>query len=89
MAEMTQASPDILTVDVWPLARLSASKMAAYSALEKQGGIRILCVTVGKLSGLAVIEYLSAAPPEWTRETLGRMARENENGKEGAEWRTG
>lgn len=72
----TQASPDILTVDTWPLDRLTAGVREAYSALERQGGIRVLRVTVGRKSGLAVIEYLSAAPPDWTRETLGRLARE-------------
>lgn len=67
-----QAMPDIPCVDVWRLEDLNKQNQAAYSALAKRGEIYVDRITVQRNDGIAVIEYRSTCPQDWTREALRR-----------------
>ena len=73
---MHQAEPIIPIADVWPLPKLTKPIQAAYNELAKKGEIFVVKVTVSKGSRLAVIEYLSTLPIEWTHEAIKRQLTE-------------
>ncbi len=73
---MHQAEPTIPIADVWPLPKLTKPIQAAYNALVKKGEIFVVKVTVSRGSGLAVIEYLSTLPIDWTHEAIKRQIQE-------------
>ena len=73
---MHQAEPTIPITDVWPLPKLTKTVQAAYNALAKKGEIFVVKVTVSKSSRMAVIEYLSTLPVEWTHEAIKRQLTE-------------
>jgi hypothetical protein len=73
---MHQAEPTIPIADVWPLPKLTEPVQAAYNALAKKGEIYVVKVTVSKSSRMAVIEYLSTLPIEWTHEAIKRQLTE-------------
>ena len=78
-APMRQAEPVIPCVDVWPLPALTRPVMSAYNALAGRGEINVKKITVKKSAGLAVVEYLSTLPQDWTRQAL-KKAKEEHNG---------
>ena len=63
--------PYVPCVDVWPHGP-TQDQMAAYHVLMEHGEITILRVTANQTTKQTVIEYLSCAPIEWTREALRR-----------------
>ena len=65
-----QAEPCIPCTDVWRLERLTPTVQGAYNALAKRGEIHVNVIRVNKKTGMAVIEYMSTLPPDWTREAL-------------------
>ena len=73
---MAQAEPNIPIADVWPLPKLTKPVQAAYNALVKKGEIYVVKVTVSKSSGMAVIEYLSTLPKDWTHEAIKKQITE-------------
>ena len=67
---LQQAEPNIRIVDVWPLQKLTKTIQAAYNTLAKKGEIYVIKVTASRKSSLAVIEYLSTLPKDWTHEAI-------------------
>ena len=73
---MHQAEPTIPIADVWPLPKLTKPVQAAYNALAKKGEIYVVKVTVSKSSRMAVIEYMSTLPKDWTHEAIKKQITE-------------
>ncbi len=73
---MHQAEPTIPIADVWPLPKLTEPVQAAYNALAKKGEIYVVKVTVSKSSRMAVIEYLSTLPKDWTHDAIKKQITE-------------
>lgn len=78
-APMRQAEPNIPCVDVWPLPALTRHVQEAYNVLARLGEINVKKITVKKSAGVAVVEYLSTLPQDWTRQAL-KKAKEEYNG---------
>ncbi len=77
--EWKQAQPVYRVTDVWRLERLTHEIQAAYNTLAKRGEIFVEKITVSRKSGMAVVEYNSALPPDWTRQALRQQVKGDEN----------
>lgn len=86
-SDFSPATPEIECVDVWPVGRLTAAKMAAYDRAAREGSIRPLKVYRDPNTGKTAVRYLSAIPHPWMLEELRRIAETGEQTqlKEGEE----
>ena len=68
--KFTPAPLDVECVDVWPPETLTEDAMLAYKALESDGALRIVKVTVSRFTGRTDIRYKTQIPQQWIRERL-------------------
>ena len=68
--KFTPAPVDVECVDVWPPETLSEDAMLAYKALEVDGALKIVKVSVSKNTGRTDIRYMTQIPHEWILEQL-------------------
>ena len=69
--KLIKPEPYIPCVDVWPHGP-TKDQMEAYRTLMDEKEIFLIQVTADKDTHQTVIEYLSCAPQDWTREALRR-----------------
>lgn len=68
--KFTPAPVDVECVDVWPPETLSEDAMLAYKALEADGALKIVKVSVSRNTGRTDIRYMTQIPHEWILEQL-------------------
>ena len=81
-----QAVPDIPCVDVLRNEQIMDPDVrGAYSALAGRGEIHIDRIVYKKRDGIAVIEYRSTMPKDWTRDALRREKKQIKEGERDAD----